>query len=80
MTTVSETDLTAALREVHAQITTRIKPGEFTVEIYAQANGITTKAATWFIRTGVKSGLIILVDKRVLGGHATNVYRLKPPA
>ena len=80
MTTITESDLTAALREVHAQITTRIKPGEFTVEIYARVNGITKKAATWFVKTGVKSGLIIFVEKRVLSGHASNIYTLKPPA
>ena len=77
MTTITESDLTAALREVHRKITVKIQPGEFTVLMYAEANGCEKQAAVTLVNEGVKSGLIVQVGQRTIAGHATNVYRLK---
>ena len=80
MTTVTETDLTVALREVHIRIKTRVQPGEFTARMYREANSVTDQAAVTLISDGIKFGLIIFVEKRNINGHPTNIYTLKPPA
>jgi hypothetical protein len=77
MTTITESDLTAALREVHKKITVKTQPGEFTVKIYAEANDVSPHVAISLIEKGVESGLIVSVGMRTINGHATKVYRLK---
>jgi hypothetical protein len=79
MTTVSSEEFEEALRQVHARITTKLQPGEFTRETYAAANseqGVTQKSAIQTINAGIRAGLITFVGKRAIAGHTTSIYKL----
>jgi hypothetical protein len=77
MTTITESDLTAALREIHAKLTKKIEPDEFTIKIFSKANGVSPHVSVSLVDKALKSGLIVFVGMRTINGHATKVYRLK---
>ena len=74
--TITEDDLTLALRQLHAENHPNRQDGEFTIAEYVAANNITVDAAENTLEYLLKIGKIERPPKRFIGGRIVRVYKI----
>ena len=74
---ITESDLTAELRKLNAELNPGRQPGEFTCMEYAKANGMTRDVARGVLSRGLKAGrLTSPKEKRFIDKAWQAVYKV----